>query len=61
MPANTHSEPAYTFAPNSAQRPSLQVAMLKVAMLSRRAAQNRFVTAIRTIGRFTIGALNQQD
>jgi len=36
---------------------SLQVAVLKI---SRRAAQNRFVTAIRAIGRFIIGVLNQQ-
>jgi len=55
MLANARSEPAYTFAPSS-QRLSLQVAVLKV---SRRTAQNRFVTAIRPIGRFTIGALNQ--
>jgi len=39
------------------QRPSFQVAVLNV---SRRVAQNRFITAIRAIGRFIIGALNQQ-
>jgi len=38
-------------------QPSLQVAVLKVSC---RGAQNRFVTAIRAIGRFIIGALNQQ-
>jgi len=43
--------------PARSQRLSLQVAVLKV---SHRTAQNRFVTAIRAIGRFTIGALNQQ-
>jgi len=54
MPTNERSKPAYTFAPSSV---STITAVLKV---SRRAAQNRFVTAIRAIGRFTIGALNQQ-
>jgi len=54
MLANARSMPAYTFASNSV---SLQVAVLKI---SRRAAQNRFVTAIRAIGRFIIGVLNQQ-
>jgi len=39
------------------QRPSLQVTVLKI---SYRSAQDRLATAIRAIGRLTIGALNQQ-